>query len=321
MQVEKDSSARVEGFPKISVCVVAFNQKEYLRECLEGLVNQEFPFSYEIIVGDDASTDGTVDVIKEFARRYPRLIVPLFHLKNIGPFKNYLATHSMARGDYVCHMDGDDLAYPGKLRIQSDFLDANKNHQVVWHRVTVFNDDRSLLRDSHEVERLGVDAENLTQRDLLMYGSIGFHSSMMYRNDLHAREFLRKIRESKNDFIDYLIAVEFLSAEKLAASLNNVLGGYRYNSNKQTLSKMSKGLFKKQMSKVLLLEHLKYFSEKYPEYRSRIFVNAMVNALGDIRRLRGTALGYSILALRCFSLEGILFFLAQVNSLRRLRTA
>lgn len=321
MQVKENSGAGARGIPKVSVCVVAFNQKEYLRECLEGLVNQEFSFSYEIIVGDDASTDGTVDVIKEFAYRYPGLIIPLFHLKNIGPFRNYLATHFMARGDYVCHLDGDDLAYPGKLQIQSDFLDKNKNHQIVWHRVTVFNDDGSLLRDSHEVEKIGIDAENVTQRDLLMYGSIGFHSSMMYRNNSHAREFLAKIRESKEDFIDYRIAVEFLSENRLAASLNDVLGGYRFNSHTQTLSKMSKGLFKRQKSKILLLEHLKYFSIKYPEYKSRIFVNALVNALGDIRRFRGTALGYSILAIKCFSFEGILFFLTQVRSLRKLRTS
>jgi glycosyltransferase involved in cell wall biosynthesis len=319
MKIKKQDLSGAKQNPKVSICVVTYNQKEYLKECLDGLIAQKFSFDYEIVVGDDASTDGTTDVVKEYGCRYPDLIVPLLQPKNVGPFKNYLLTHAAARGQYVCHMDGDDLAYANKISIQNDFLDENKSHQIVWHRVKIFNDERSLFKDSEDVGVFGIDGLNLRQCDLLMYGSIGFHSAMMYRNDLHTKNLLNEIKESKAEFIDYFIAVELLSSGRLAASLKDVLGGYRYNSSQQTLSKMNRGLFKKSKTKVILLGHLNYFFKKYPEFKSRIFVHSLTNALGDIHHMRGTAGGYSFLALKCVSLQGMLLFLKSLKTIRKLR--
>jgi glycosyltransferase involved in cell wall biosynthesis len=319
MQIEKESFPGVKEGPKVSICVVTYNQKEYLKECLDGLIAQKFSFDYEVIVGDDASTDGTTDVVKEYSRRYPGLIVPLLHSENVGPFKNYLLTHAAAKGRYVCHMDGDDLAYANKINTQNDFLDKNKFHQIVWHRVKIFSDDGCLLKDSEDVGVFGIDRLNLKQSDLLMYGSIGFHSAMMYRNDSHTKNLLNQIKESNVEFIDYFIAVELLSSGRLAASLKDVLGGYRYNSNQQTLSKANKGIFRKSKTKVLLLGHLNYFFEKYPELRSRIFVHTLTNALGDIHHMRGTAGGYSLLAFKCVSLEGVMLFLKSLKTIKRRR--
>src|SRR5690606_20223531 len=104
---------------KVSVCVVAYNHEKYIRECLQSLIDQSVDFEYEIIVGDDASSDGTREIIEELSGKYPNLIIPIIHRKNIGPVGNYFSVHRLARGEYVCHMDGDDVSMSEKLQEQA----------------------------------------------------------------------------------------------------------------------------------------------------------------------------------------------------------
>lgn len=73
---------------KVSVCVMTYNQEKYIGQCLESLVTQETDFDFEIIVGDDFSTDGTRDVIQEYQKKYPDIIKPVFRDKNVGITEN-----------------------------------------------------------------------------------------------------------------------------------------------------------------------------------------------------------------------------------------
>src|SRR5450759_3411095 len=63
-----------EKIPKVSVCVVTYNQEKFIRQCLQSIVDQETDCDFEVIVGDDCSTDGTRDIVREFAERYPTMI-------------------------------------------------------------------------------------------------------------------------------------------------------------------------------------------------------------------------------------------------------
>lgn len=308
------------NFPKVSVCVVTYNQKSYLRECLESLVNQDYSFKYEVIVGDDGSTDGSSEVIKEFALKYPDIIVPLLHSVNMGPTKNYFATHEQAKGIYVCHMDGDDVAFPSKLRLQTDFLDSNPSYQFVWHRVNIFNDNRSSSHLSHRSIHPSVNILKLSFGDLLMYGSVGFHSSMMYRNNAHAKIIKKNLSSTSKEVLDFFIAVELLSSGALAANMNELLGGYRFNISGKTASKKKKEFMSKSPTKILLLEHLNEFLRRYPDHKSSIFVNAMTNAVGDLKNLRGTAFGYLLLGFKSCTLLGVYLFFKNIKYLSKLRT-
>ena len=66
----------------VSVCCTAYNHAKYIRSCLDGFVNQNTDFKYEVIVHDDASTDGTVAIILEYAEKYPNIIKPIFQKEN-----------------------------------------------------------------------------------------------------------------------------------------------------------------------------------------------------------------------------------------------
>lgn len=166
--------------PKVSVCVVAYNQVKYIRECLQSIVDQETDFDFEVIVGDDCSTDGTREIVKEFSRKYPRKIDLVLHKKNVGPSRNYLSVHNLARGEFVAHIDGDDYLLPHKLQTQSDFLDMNQGCQIAWHRMDILNERSKVISGQK------FNSDNLVGRcwyidDIISNITIGLHSSKMYR--------------------------------------------------------------------------------------------------------------------------------------------
>jgi len=110
--------------PKVSVCVITYNQEKYIRQCLQSIVDQETDFDFEVIVGEDCSTDGTRAIVQEFSEKFPNIVKPIYQKKNIdGGGYNFLTVHRAARGEYVAHIDGDDFALPGKLQAQANILE------------------------------------------------------------------------------------------------------------------------------------------------------------------------------------------------------
>jgi glycosyltransferase involved in cell wall biosynthesis len=203
--------------PKVSVCVVAYNHENFIGECLQSLVKQQTDFYFEIIVGDDASCDRTVEIIHDFQEKYPQLIRLIRHERNIGPTANYLSVHSAARGEYIAHIDGDDCALPGKLQAQVDVLDRHPDVAFAVHAVRVMNS----VRVKGRTNSCPVKA---TLEDLLMLGTYFVHSSVMYRKHL---DFQRK---QGREMIDFLFHVERASTGSIFFD-DRVLGCYRVHAN------------------------------------------------------------------------------------------
>lgn len=284
---------------KISVCIVTYNQKNYIGECLDSLINQDVNFEYEILVGDDASTDGTADLVKEYSDKFPNLIFPIFHIKNIGPTKNYISVHSRAKGDYVCHMDGDDVALPGKLKKQASCLDQSEKCVLVWHKVNVFNDNGVIQKILHENLDEIVDVRCITKNDFLKYGMLGAHSSTMYR-----RSAAPNFELVEREVLDYFL-IGLILDKGYACRIESILGGYRLNLNKKTLSKNKSLYFNKSPIRKLYCEHLYWFFLQNKSTRKLIFLNAAFNFLVDIRFLRPTSFCFLLLFFRTFSLPGV----------------
>lgn len=169
-----------EKKPKVSVCVVTYNQEKYIHQCLQSIIDQETNFNFEVIVSDDCSTDATRSIVQALADKYPEKIKPIYHEKNIGAFANFLTTHQMANGEYVCHMDGDDYALPGKLMQQAHFLDINPSCQIVWHRMGILNEvEGKVYAQSFDVAELV--GKRWSVDDMICNITVGLHSSKMYR--------------------------------------------------------------------------------------------------------------------------------------------
>lgn len=222
-----DFSSKVADakIPKVSVCVSTYKQEDILSDCLESIIEQETDFPIEIIVSDDCSPDGTANVIRDYEKRYPGLVRGLYHSSNRGAGENLMAVHEVATGEYVAHIDGDDMMMPGKLQKQADFLDQNPGYAVVWHRVCKLDDDgnRRFPRDRPNDYNASFSLE-----DVLTLGTIATHSSKMYRRKYHT--MYRARAKYKFDFEFDLLQL----GHGKGYVLDNILGIYRIGANQAT---------------------------------------------------------------------------------------
>lgn len=124
---------------KLSVLFIVYNHEEYLRQSLDGILGQEVSFDYEIVVGEDYSTDSSREILKEYQAKYPDKIKLLFREKNFGrPTYNVYDTGMHCQGDYIAFLEGDDYWTDiHKLQKQVDFLDSHKEYTACTHTCKV----------------------------------------------------------------------------------------------------------------------------------------------------------------------------------------
>lgn len=247
---------------KVSVCVVTYNQEKYIAECLQSLVDQVTDFPFEIIVGEDCSTDRTREIVLELQKRYPDIIKPLLHVENVGPVENILATYKQAKGKYIAHMDGDDLALPGKLQKQFDILQNNSGCTICSHDVSLIRDNGKKIGRSFKRNKEGVN----TLLDL--YDTLPFfaHSSKMFVNDLN----LEYWKELHPEALDIEIHVEQAKRGNIY-HLGECYGSYRVFTGITAVKKRvnpklpngTKRIFEKALrDKILDVELVKMFYAK-----------------------------------------------------------
>lgn len=290
--------------PKVSVCVITYNQARYIRQCLQSVVDQQTTFAFELIVGDDCSTDGTREIVASFAQEHPTIVRVVQQQRNTRGMGNYMAVHAQARGEYVAHIDGDDLALPGKLQAQAQVLDADPACAVVWHRMHVFDDSGAISVPNLPDVAMWPDGR-VELRDLLRYGSVSYHSSTMYRATA------RKTRALDVVALDWFFAAELLQSGH-GRYLDGILGGYRYSPG-LGLSRGGDGTL---LMRRFYAQHLGHYLQQFPGHRRDIFVNCLINGLVDVVNRRRSWTAFCRLATSCFSLAGLAEFPA---SLRRYR--
>lgn len=138
----------VVDMPKVSVLTATYNHKAFIADAIESVLLQQASFPVEHIIADDGSTDGTQEIIREYANRY-KSITPILHAHHVGGGENYAALYESAESKYVALCDGDDyFTDPYKLQQQYDFLEKNKTASLCFHVVRV------LYEDEPERERL-----------------------------------------------------------------------------------------------------------------------------------------------------------------------
>ncbi len=184
--------------PKVTVTVPTFNQGNWLAECLESIVTQKTSFPFEILVGDDSSTDlPSRRVLKDYAGRFPNLVIPIWRKKNIGSSNNVLDLYRRSKGAYIAQCDGDDKMLPGKLQRQADYLDSHPDFSMVGHKVWQLNPDGSFIP-----LELGIAWNSLSVDDLLLKRLPFVNSSTMFRKNRQT------LWESEKPIIDRLLYID-----------------------------------------------------------------------------------------------------------------
>jgi glycosyltransferase involved in cell wall biosynthesis len=124
----------------VSVAVVTYNQRDFLDQCLQSILAQDYP-NFEIVVADDGSTDGTPDLLRRYDADHPGRFVVLISERNQGVTPNHDLALSGCRGEYISWIGGDDLMLPGKLSAQVAFMEANPQCVICYHDVELFDSD------------------------------------------------------------------------------------------------------------------------------------------------------------------------------------
>lgn len=108
---------------------MSYNLEKYIAEALDSILMQKVNFKYNIVVGEDCSTDNTRQILQEYASKYPDKFTLLLHKKNLGVVANFATTLKSCQGKYIALLDGDDYwTDPFKLQKQVDFLESNKDY-------------------------------------------------------------------------------------------------------------------------------------------------------------------------------------------------
>ncbi len=126
---------------KLSVVLITYNQERFIAQAIESVATQRTNFEYEVLVGDDCSTDRTREIITGFQDRYPDRIVPIFREHNLGANRNLEAALERCRGEHVALLEGDDYwVSADKLQRQVDFLDSHPDYAISCHRVQMVDE-------------------------------------------------------------------------------------------------------------------------------------------------------------------------------------
>jgi glycosyltransferase involved in cell wall biosynthesis len=138
--------------PIVSVCVQTYQHASYIRDALDGILMQKTDFAFEILLGEDESTDGTREICIEYAEKYHgkiRLFLNsrknVIHINGLPTGRrNFMNNLKNARGKYIALLPGDDYwTDPHKLQKQVDFLEANPDFVICFHNVMVVHDENA----------------------------------------------------------------------------------------------------------------------------------------------------------------------------------
>ncbi len=193
---------------RISVFITSYNQKAFLIEAIESVLNQTLP-PCQIIIADDCSTDGSQEVIAYYASRHSGLITPIYHTQNQGVAQTRIDALRVVTGDYVTYVDGDDRLLPTKLEKEARVLRENPDTQIAFsnnYYMTVDGIHAGIWADGetppqgavfHQTFARDFPRRNLFRMELVRYQAwkkIGFHDP-----NLHLYEdFDMRIRLTKH---------------------------------------------------------------------------------------------------------------------------
>lgn len=178
--------------PLVSICCITYNHENYIRDCIEGFLMQKTSFPFEVIIHDDASTDNTAQIIKEYADQNPGLFVTILQTENQWSkgggsiFARFVFPR--ARGKYIALCEGDDYwTDPLKLQKQVDFLEKNPDCSLCFHASKSIRNNNPENYSIHKPKKLPVDNKFEMKHAILGGGGFMATNSMLFLRE-HIQE-------------------------------------------------------------------------------------------------------------------------------------
>lgn len=166
---------------KVSVAMITYNHERFIAKALDSILMQRTDVDYEIVVGEDCSTDNTREILVSYQKRHPEKFKLLLHEKNLGAYLNAKQTFEACTGEYIAILDGDDYwTCPDKMQKQVDFLDSHPDFAICFNDSLIVYEDQSREPTSYRPHQ----KKRSTIEDILLDNYIPT-SSVMYRRGLY----------------------------------------------------------------------------------------------------------------------------------------
>jgi len=200
--------------PLVSINTLTYNHAPYIRQCLDGIMMQKTTFSFELLIHDDASTDGTADIIREYEARYPNIIKPIYQTENQFSTKGAVYVErdlqlARAKGKYIAMCEGDDYWIdPLKLQKQVDFLESHPDYSICGGKYWVMNTENpdNLFEQSWMIRGMAEHPEGRTVTlDNIFDNYLFWFLSICIRRE--CIKDLNKFSSSKDD-VFYAVALD-----------------------------------------------------------------------------------------------------------------
>ena len=214
------------NMPLVSVAIITYNQKEYLRECIESILEQDYD-NIEIVVADDCSTDGTQEMLKEYDRKYPNRFVLKLSDKNQGITQNSNLAHFACSGKYIAWMGGDDLMLTEKIRKQVEYMEKNPECTICYHNLDVFQSETNETLYFFNEKRKNEGDVYAS----IKYGTFNGACSTMVRKDKTPKDGFNELIPVASDWLYW---VETLHNGGTINYIDEILGRYRRHENNIT---------------------------------------------------------------------------------------
>ena len=218
------------GNKKVSVVVATYNQEKYIGHTLESIVSQKVNFEYEVLVGDDCSTDGNAVIIKEYAEKYPDIIIPILREKNLGMGGNVADLTMRVTGEYVAFIEGDDYWIDeNKLQKQVDFLDSHPDYVACFGLCQIVDQNEKRQENMEQWSGFMKEGGDYTLEMFQNYVLPGQTATSMYRRVAYG-QLQQKIMNSGIDprkLIDRSQVLCMMAVGKMY-NLGEYVSAYRY---------------------------------------------------------------------------------------------
>jgi glycosyltransferase involved in cell wall biosynthesis len=206
----------------ISVWMTTYNHEKFIRQSIDAILEQQTDYSFELVIGDDLSSDNTRKICEEYANKYPAKINLLPSDKRYGMMANFIRTLEQCKGKYLALCEGDDYwINKNKLQKQVEFLEANPDYSICAH-------DVFFLRNKRKLRNYQWDAPPHSDlKYLLSKGNFLATLSVVVRNHPNLSTFLGQF--PKSPVVDYLIYVSSAQRGKIRF-MQECMGVYRIHS-------------------------------------------------------------------------------------------
>lgn len=217
----------IEKTPFVSIVCNTYNHVNFIRQCLDGFIMQQTSFPFEILVHDDASTDGTAEIVREYERNYPDLIKPIYQKENQyskGVKVSLTYQYSRAKGKYIALCEGDDYwTDPLKLQKQVDFLEANPVYSMCFTRCQFYYERDQEIREIYPLSIINDGV--ITMSHFISGCEIPQTLTLLFR-----REMLEKSLFHKCAYANDICLYYFLLKKGPAFCIPSCMGCYRIHS-------------------------------------------------------------------------------------------